>query len=88
MESPEFCTQMLTFEICRYVVQDSIYTSDGWNIRTMREYMNATHIEMVSVDDREWSVVRDVDGKLWRVNFTGILGKKVLDMGLSERILS
>ena len=66
----------------RYVVQDSIYTSDGWNIRTMREHINATHIEMVSVDDREWSVVRDVDGKLWRVNFTGILWQDgILDMG-------
>ena len=66
----------------RYVVQDSIYTSDGWNIRTMREYINATHIEMVNVDDREWSVVRDVDGKLWRVNFTGIFWMdRILDRG-------
>ena len=37
---------------------------------------------MVSVDDREWSVVRDIDGKLWRVNFTGIFWQDgILDMG-------
>ena len=66
----------------RFVVQDSIYAQDGWNIRTMREYINATDIEMVSVNDKEWSVVRDNNGVLWRVNFTGILWQEaVLDRG-------
>ena len=49
---------------------------------TMREYINAMDIEMVSVNDKEWSVVRDNNGVLWRVNFTGILWQEaVLDRG-------